>query len=101
MVVNPHALPENGLSDSDTKPSKVLAGPKFLSVRDHGDVMDQSIVRAVLAPTKLAWKSQAGRELDGPYGINECAMTTEITFNGQLEGRAFSSTGIKFRSAII
>ena len=62
--------------------------------------MDQSILRAVLAPTKLAWKSQVGRELDASYGINKSeaatfrgAITAEISFGGQLEGRALFVLG--------
>jgi hypothetical protein len=62
--------------------------------------MDQSIVRAVLAPTKLAWKNQVGRDLDASYDINKSeaatfagAMTAEVTFSGQLEGRTLFVLG--------
>ncbi|NQW19096.1 MAG: hypothetical protein HQ478_16605 [Chloroflexi bacterium] len=57
--------------------------------------MDQSIVKAILAPTKLAWKSQLGRDLDASYGINKSnaarfpgAITATIAFSGKLEGKA-------------
>ena len=62
--------------------------------------MDQSIVRAVLAPTKLAWKSQIGRDLDASYDVNKSeagtfagAITAAVAFTGQLEGHALFVLG--------
>ena len=36
--------------------------------------MDQSILRAIVAPTKLAWKSQLGKDLISTYGIEEAML---------------------------
>ncbi|MCH7740987.1 MAG: hypothetical protein IIC93_12685 [Chloroflexi bacterium] len=56
--------------------------------------MDQAILRAVVAPTKLAWKSHLGKDLISTYGIDKenassfpGAVTAVLTVSGDLEGR--------------
>lgn len=56
--------------------------------------MDQAILRAIVAPTKLAWKSQLGKDLISTYGIEEAnatsfpgAVTAILTFSGEITGR--------------
>ncbi len=56
--------------------------------------MDQAILRAIVAPTKLAWKSHLGKVLISTYGIDENnassfpgAVTAVLSLSGDLEGR--------------
>ena len=56
--------------------------------------MDQAILRAIVAPAKLVWKSQLGKDLISTYGIDEKnassfpgAVTAVLTLSGDFEGR--------------
>ncbi len=56
--------------------------------------MDQAILRAIVAPAKLVWKSQLGKNLISTYGIDDKnassfpgAVTAVLTLSGDLEGR--------------
>ena len=56
--------------------------------------MDQAVLRAIVAPVKLVWKSQLGKDLISTYGIDQNnatsfpgAVTAVLTLSGDLEGR--------------